>query len=130
MEIGRKEGLEEGMKRCEENRQMKEKDEGNWKHGYGHCVLVEEGSLMLVVEVAKAIASKEAKPTTQSNTSTQVSPTTIETATQTENDPTTLLTTPPITVDATAALLMMPAQPPSAMSTLPSTMPTFLTTSL
>jgi hypothetical protein len=37
------------------NGQLKE---DTWKHGYGHCVSVEEGSLMLVTEVAKAIASK------------------------------------------------------------------------
>jgi hypothetical protein len=45
--------------------------EDNWKHGYGHCVSIEEGHLMLVTEVAKAMASKEAEPTTRNDSSTQ-----------------------------------------------------------
>ena len=84
--IGLREGYNVGLKKGEENRQTKEKDEGNWKHGYSYCVLVEEGHLRLVMEVAKAMASKEADPTTRSDASTQVAPTTDETASQTNGN--------------------------------------------
>ena len=58
--------------------------EGTWKHGYGHCVLVEEGHLRLITEVAKAFMSEEAKPTTWNDTSTQTKgSTTIDADTQT-----------------------------------------------
>jgi hypothetical protein len=46
------------MEKSKEEDRSKEMD--IWKHGYGHCVSVEEGSLILMTEVAKAIASKEA----------------------------------------------------------------------
>jgi hypothetical protein len=46
--------------RTDKNSRLKE---DNWKHGYGHCVSIEEGPghLMLITEVAKAMASKEAE---------------------------------------------------------------------
>ena len=81
--IGLREGYDVGLKKGEENKQIKEKEMDTWKHGYGHCVSVEEGSLMLVMEVAKAIALKEAK-TTRSDSETQTDDiTTTDASTQT-----------------------------------------------
>ena len=105
------------MKICKENKQTKEKDEGNWEHGYGHCVLVEEGSLMLITEVVKAIASKEAELLTQSDASTQIGPTTIKTATQTKDNPTALVASPSPPLPAATSPIMMAAQPASMMQT-------------
>ena len=48
----------QGIKTCDESVST---EEDSWKHSYGHCISIEEGHLRLVTEVAKAIASKEAK---------------------------------------------------------------------
>ena len=81
-----REGYDVGLKKGEANGQMKETETDTWKHSYGHCVLVEEGQLMLVTEVMKAMASKQADPTTRSDACTQVAPTTYETASQTNGN--------------------------------------------
>jgi hypothetical protein len=89
----------EEMEKSTEDDRPKETD--TWKHGYGHCVSVEEGSLMLVTEVAKAMASREAEPTTRSDANiqtdhetttwsdanTHMAPRTDETAVQTNASP-------------------------------------------
>jgi hypothetical protein len=75
------------MQEIETSGENAESKEDTWQHGYGYCVSVEDGHLMLVTEVAKAMASKEAEPTTQSDVSTQVAPRTDETAVQTNANP-------------------------------------------
>jgi flagellar biosynthesis/type III secretory pathway protein FliH len=52
--------------------------EDNGKHGYSHCVSIEKGHLRLVTEVAKAMASREAKLTTWSDANTHIAPRTEE----------------------------------------------------
>ncbi|KAF8232926.1 hypothetical protein L208DRAFT_914991 [Tricholoma matsutake] len=59
-------------------------EDDSWKHGYGQCVSIEEGSLLLVTEVAKAIASKEAEIIARNDSSTQTDATTnVDVETQT-----------------------------------------------
>jgi hypothetical protein len=77
-----REGYDIGFKKSKENKQIKEKEMDTWKHGYGHCVSVEEGSLRLVMEVAKAIALKEAELTAQNDSSIQTDNTTTDVDTQ------------------------------------------------
>jgi hypothetical protein len=57
--------MQQHTKEIEKSKENGELKEGTWKHRYGYCVSVEDGHLMLVMEVAKAMASKEAELTTQ-----------------------------------------------------------------
>jgi hypothetical protein len=71
----------EGMEKSDESNDSKE---GTWKHRYGYCVSVEKGHLMLVTDVVKAMALKEAELTTWNDSSTQtdtVTTTSVDTQT-------------------------------------------------
>jgi hypothetical protein len=72
------------VSRSNENRESRE---SNWKHGYGHCVSIEEGHLRLITEVVKAMALKEDEPIARNDISTQAAPTTSKTASQTNDSP-------------------------------------------
>jgi hypothetical protein len=105
------------VEESKENRRTKERGIWTTEHGYGHCVSVEEGHLILVMEVAKAIASKEAELTTRNSSSTQTDdvPTTVDISTQTTTSTNEMSTQTDNSPQLALQSLVMHPEPPATV---------------